>query len=184
MKPILWYPAKPFYVTQAWGIDNPSYKQFGFSKHNGVDFLIGKDGMLYAPIRMELIEKDYYPTGAGNFGKYRTMEKYDVDGVNAKFCLMFMHMKAQPSHPLGTVLEIGDLIGPANNTGFSTGPHTHMANFVVDDLGNKIGKNMEANQTFDPRPYFNGRYAVDALNMVQQLKDLIAKLTELIKLKK
>ena len=71
MKLELFYPAKPFAITQGWGIKNPSYEQFGFSHHNGVDFILGKDKKLHAPC--DLVVTDVgYNSGAGNYIRWIT----------------------------------------------------------------------------------------------------------------
>ena len=63
----------------------------------------------------------------------------------------------------GEVLQTGELIGPGNNSGFSFGNHLHDRQRRVIKQGAlyvQIDKN-NANNTFDPTPYFNGKYAAD-----------------------
>jgi len=42
----LFYPAKPYKITQAFGINNPSYLQFGFSQHNGIDIAVIREQII------------------------------------------------------------------------------------------------------------------------------------------
>lgn len=168
----LYYPAKPYVETQAWGIYNPAYLQFGFSKHNGRDFLLGTNKSLYAPCDSVVLGTGYVEKGAGNYISLRTAGKVSFnDMADSYVTLVFMHMESI-SVKAGQTLKAGDFLGIADNTGFSTGPHTHLACYRSDELGNKLDKN-EANGTFDHYPYFNRYYAQDAQKVVLILKKII-----------
>jgi hypothetical protein len=47
-----------------------------------------------------------------------------------------------------------------NNTGFSTGPHTHMGPYRVDGSGYKLDSN-DATGSIDPALFFAREYALD-----------------------
>ncbi len=179
----LFYPAKPFYQTQAWGIYNPAYSQFAFDLHNGVDFLPATDSKLYMPVKAKLVEKDYIPNGSGNFVRFKTTEKWNIEGVDCYLGFVMMHLKYLPDYPVGTVLDLGDLVGTANNTGFSTGPHTHFAPYRLGDNDERLDTSptaLRANQTFNPEPYWNGRYAVSMNNALNKaLRDALVALAGL-----
>lgn len=157
----LYYPTKPYSITQAWGISNPSYVQFGFSKHNGEDFRIGADCLVYAPIACEVTETGFEERGKGNFVRLITTEQHTVGDIPCFVGLVFMHgekilVKA------GDKLNVGDKIMIPDNTGFSTGPHTHMSCYRLGV--NKISRldtDPATNYTFDPHTYWTGHYAVD-----------------------
>lgn|SRR3990167_1711386 len=180
MKLSLYYPTKPFVITQGWGIYNPAYLQFGFSKHNGVDFIpyVGAITFpLYAPVKIQVTEVGTQP-GAGNFVRFVTTDKWEVEGINCYVGGMFMHMKRQAVEE-GQICEAGDLLGEADNTGFSTGPHTHFSPYRLgDDKFTRLDTDKETNYTFNPQPYWNGKFAVDI--QINLLKTLIALLQKLL----
>lgn len=151
----LLYPATPFITTQSWGIYNPAYLQFGFSKHNGVDFRLGKDKKLYAPVRMRLVDKGYVEKGAGYYIRFKTTEKWLVEGQECYVSLMFMHLDHLPDYQIGTIKEAGEFIGVPDNTGFSTGPHTHLSTYRLGDNDERLDTDKETNYTFDPSTYFD-----------------------------
>ena len=164
MKLSLYYPAKPWKVNQKWGISDPkTYSQFGFTRHNGEDIALGVDKMIYAPFRGKIIVSGNQPNGGGIYIGFLSEDKYTFeDGVTSHVLLDFLHL----DHVIGQVnvpYKVGDLLAKADNTGFSTGPHTHIqprrgewngSYFVPTD------KN-DANGSFDPDLYWNGKYAVD-----------------------
>ena len=169
MKLELYYPAKPFLVTQGWGIYNPAYERFGFNRHNGVDFLPGTKKLVYAPVRMRVYAVDFNE-GAGNFVSGVTTQKWEVGGIECFVQLTFMHLE-KALCKIGDILEIGDLIGVPDNTGFSTGPHTHMAPYRLTEALLKMDSN-DANGSFDPSPYWNGYFAED-VNIMKQIISLL-----------
>jgi murein DD-endopeptidase MepM/ murein hydrolase activator NlpD len=175
----LYFPAKPFIVTQGWGIYNPAYLQFGFDHHNGVDFLLGNDKKLHAPCDFFAVDVGEN-SGAGKYIRWITTEKFDVLGTNCKVGGMFMHMESHAIATGATVKE-GDLLGVADNTGFSTGPHTHLSVYRLGDNGERLDTNASHNNTFDPRPFFNNFYATDAQKVEGILQSVISLLVNFIK---
>lgn len=175
--PRLYYHATPYVVTQAWGIKNPSYEQFGYSRHNGEDCRIGDDNKLWWPL--ELCE--VYDTSYGQYTGWRikansTKEYLFPDGKRAYINVIMMHMDSQSPLKVGQIVDVGDYVGVPDNTGFSTGPHTHVMFRRVDKYGNLMDKN-DADNSFDPHPFWTGFNARDA-------KSLVAKLTSLISILK
>lgn len=151
----LWHPCNPYIETQAWGLYNPAYQQFGFSRHNGRDFLLGSDKKLYAPIRARVTWVVDQIGGAGVHFIMNTLEKYDFpDGVSCYVEITLMHCE-KILVSVGQEVAVGDVLAIADNTGFSTGPHTHMRCRRIRDDGTLIDNN-DANGSFDHAPYFNG----------------------------
>lgn len=153
----LWYPAKPFVINQMWGILNPIYKQFGFERHNGIDIRLGKDKKLRAPIKMKIIKQDIYPYGGGFQVTAVTTEKWVVPHLDDKeyhILFVFMHNRAF-LHGIGDVLEVGDEVAAPDNTGFSTGAHTHIGAYRIE--GREFVDKNDANNSFDFFPYLKGR---------------------------
>lgn len=181
-----YYEAKPYRISQKWGIERPEvYGQFGFTAHNGCDFAHGRDSILRAPIPLEVIKHGNQPNGGGIFIGCISQHEYTFpDGKTCHILLDYLHM-ASIAAPVGARLEVGEKLGIQGNTGFSTGPHTHRqarrvlktpSGFTTIDVNS-------ANNTFDFDLYFTGEYAEDIIlsKLSRQLKDLLAILTKLIR---
>ena len=123
-------PADPYEVTQSFGIFNPAYTQFGFDHHNGIDFRIDRDGIVVAMCEGEVYEVGYN-SAAGNFVRYRTLQKVDAEGHTDYVGFMYMHAKTQLVKT-GDKVVAGTPLIVADNTGFSTGPHTHISAYFLD----------------------------------------------------
>lgn len=195
MKLELYYEAKPWSITQPWGVYNNIYKQFGFLRHNGVDFRVSWDGKIRTPFDCEVIEIGNKPTGAGIYVSVLSDKTYESPFGECQVRVDYMHLKSSLGMYAGKKLKTGDEIAPQNNTGFSTGPHTHgQYKWVIKGPSNliEVDKN-EANNSFDPEPYRNGLYAEDfkiqqltgeikvlQLNLIQLLGLYIKRLQERI----
>lgn len=154
-------PVKPLITTQAFGIFNPAYKPFGFTKHNGVDMLVNDGQPAYAPMDCIVIETGYN-SGAGNYVKIKTLEPVEAEGTTAVVCLMFMHGK-EIKVARGEHLKAGDLLMLCDNTGFSTGHHLHVSAFFIDSEYRKMQVgSVDTDWCFDWSKYCNWFYAVDA----------------------
>ena len=181
----LFYPAKPYRVTQGWGIFNPAYQQFGFTRHNGEDFALGADAKLYAPIRGTVVKTGNQQSGGGIFLGIMSDDVYD-DG--ARVLIDLLHCQELLIKE-GDHVEVGDVVAIADNTGFSTGPHTHGQYRRIVGWNGKIGDALsfslvdtnDANNSFDPRPFWNGYYATDATKVTGILKRIISLLQQALK---
>lgn len=177
----LYYPARPFRVTQPWGIKDSFYKQFYFSLHNGVDIALGTDKKIFAPIEGEVVTIGNQPTGGGIYVSMITGTGLREDIPEARVLIDFLHMERIITK-VGTKVAVGSLLGIADNTGAATtGNHTHIQFRWVEWKNGKfltLEKN-EAHNSFDPTPYWTGEYA-DVFNLSQQI-GILGKLLELIK---
>lgn len=177
----LYYPAKPYVVTQKWGIHRPEiYAQFGYTDHNGEDFRLGADKKIYAPFNGEIVKMGNQ-SGGGIFLGYLSDEEYDFeDGKRARVLFDALHLE-KVTGTVGVKYKIGDELAIADNTGFSTGPHTHGQWRRVIKLltGLQEIDDNEANNSFDPTPYWDG-YAVDYKNLRTQVS-ILQKILSLLK---
>lgn len=183
----LYFPAKPFRLTQAWGILNPIYQQFGFTRHNGVDFALGADSKLYAPAPGTVVRVGYQPTGAGHFLSIMTPAYTWADTSPKHVLIDLMHCKAILVKE-GDKVEVGTPLAIANNTGFSTGPHTHIqvrrASHWNGQSGAGLGWDVfdsnEANNSLDPARFWQKVHAQDYLTLIGHYHALIAALKALL----
>ena len=153
------YPTFPFFITQAWGISNPSYLQFGFSKHNGVDFLLGTDKIAKAMCAGVVIETGFN-TGAGNFVKYRT-GLVEAEGTECLVEFYYMHAE-KVLVQAGQIVSAGTPLIIQDNTGFSTGPHTHISAYRLNPTDwTRLDSALDTNRTFDWLKYTQYKFTRD-----------------------
>lgn len=180
----LHYPVKPWRLTQTWGVVNPAYQQFGFNRHNGIDVALGRNAIVRAPFDCQVVRVGYQPNGGGVFMGVISDEEYDFNGLKARVLIDALHLQAIKATE-GQKLAAGDIMAIADNTGWSTGPHTHFQFRRVSWDGIKF-TNLEindANNSFDPTPYWSGLYAEDVamVTLENMKKQLLAALAALLK---
>lgn len=159
----LFFPAKPYNITQAFGIKNDTYMNNGINMthHNGIDFAVDTDGIVRAMCDGVVTEVGYNDK-AGNFVRYMTREPVEVEGRTAYVGFMYMHAEKCLVRVGDTVVAGAPLV-VADNTGFSTGPHTHISAYLANEDGRKQEVlNAATDHCFDFSKYYNGFYADDA----------------------
>lgn len=188
MKPLeIWYPCKPFLITQAWGIKNPIYGQINeaFNRHNGIDFKTYYNAInfdLYSPLEIKITDVGNN-SSAGNYIRFISTEKWLVNGLSCYVGGILCHLKYQ-SVSKGQICAIGRPLGVANNTGFSTGPHTHLSLYRLREdlptlenrLSNRLDTNTSVNNTFDPQPYWTKFHAQDYGTVINVYRNIISTL--------
>ena len=108
-----------FSLTQGFGEHPEWYAPFGMKGHNGIDYGTASGTRLFSCIDGTVTEIEWDKTG---YGKYIKIENDDC-GV------LYAHMATFSHLPVGSPVSAGDFIGPAGNTGNSTGPHLHFGVF-------------------------------------------------------
>jgi murein DD-endopeptidase MepM/ murein hydrolase activator NlpD len=190
------YPIFPWKVNQPWGTLNPAvYSQFGFTRHNGLDIAIGTDGIVRAPFNGHVFQNGFQPNGGGIYCGFLSDDEFDFnsflchtpDGAIIPFpagqyrvLLDFLHLKSI-SAVEGQAYKTGDVLAVQDNTGFSTGPHTHIQPRRVTYDG-KILNDADTNDahgSFDPTQFFPGAYAIQQQTITYAQKAL-ALLTQLL----
>lgn len=171
----VWMPVKPLIVSQAFGIFNPAYKQFGFTKHNGLDMVVSDGQIAYAMVEGYVIDTGFN-SGAGNYAKIETLKEVEAEGRTGTVCFMYMHAKEVLVRK-GMVVQPGDPIMRCDSTGFSTGHHLHVSAFFIDAKEKKMRVgNKDTDYCFDWTLYWNKFYAQDAqkvLLILEQIKALL-----------
>jgi hypothetical protein len=177
MKFQFFLPVKPFVITQPWGVYNPAiYSQFGFTAHNGIDVAMGADKTIHAPFSGTIIRTGNQPNGGGIFCGLLSDNQFEFnDGITAFVLLDALHCERLLASERQHVVA-GQTLAIADNTGFSTGPHTHFqprrcrvlpgGDFVVngEPVHLEWVDTNDANGSFDPMPYAVSAYAADLLN--------------------
>lgn len=155
----LYCPVKPYIVTQPWGERNDAYLRFGFSRHNGVDFLPDKDKIVKAMCEGTVTSIGNNPTGSGIYVRYRT-DLVMCEGVECYVEFYLMHAEKILVN-IGDRVKVGTPLLIADNTGFSTGAHTHISAYRISKEGRRLDNDASVNNTFDFTKYFNGKHADD-----------------------
>lgn len=174
----LYYPTKPYNVTQAFGIYNPAYNQFGFDHHNGIDFAVDADGVVLAMCDGVVTDVNYN-SSAGNYVKYKT-GLVECEGIECYVEFMYMHA-SQQLVKVGDKVQAGDEILIAGNTGFSTGPHTHISAYRLDKRGNRLDQGDGLDRCFDFSKYYNGKNSQDIRDgLTSSVKALLSQIINLL----
>lgn len=174
-------PIFPWRINQAWGIKNPIYEQFGFSRHNGTDVALGENAEVRSPCDAT-ITRASEQSGGGIFISLLSDNNYEFpDGEICRVLFDFLHLSRYIVKE-GQRVKVGDLLAYADNTGFSTGPHTHIQmrririrngqQFVIDQN--------DANNSIDPELYWSQIYAKDFGTLRAQLAVIALKIAELL----
>ena len=174
------YPTTPFVITQKFGVNGDYYRKNGINikGHNGIDLKAYHGQPVYAAHDgLALYQVD---SGQGHGVVLITKESYDFDGRKTPFKTIYWHLCDPVKEPKfkspiadrGAVeVKKGDLIGYADNRGFSNGDHLH---FAVKPLA-KVGENLYTwgpvdptngyNGCVDPMPYFESKVYTEDLEV-------------------
>lgn len=107
-------------LSQTFGVNAAAYAQFGYKGHNGLDHAVPSGTPLYAMISGKVIEARMDASGYGYYVKIEN----DKEGA------LVGHMQNVLVSPGNVVTEGQTLIGYSDNTGNSTGPHTHTGYYL------------------------------------------------------
>lgn len=179
----LFYPVKPFILNQGFGLNPQMYAPFGLKGHNGLDLqayhgqpvYAAHDGTCYTEI----------DNNQGHGVVIRSDEPFLYDGQMVHMKSIYWHLvDANAVVKTGQKVKAGDLIGYADNTGFSTGDHLHFGlKPQAWNESNWTWYNTEQTNGFlgaiDPTPFFNKYYATDAKKLFGLYAALIPLLTAL-----
>ena len=188
MKLRLYYPVKPYSITQAFGQCDPQvckyYKEvLGLNGHNGDD-VVASTG---TPIRAAHDGTVVFAGEDGSAGYgvvVRTDEMYDYKGASMYFKSIYWHLlKTGIQVRAGQKVKTGDVIGLADSTGISLGSHLHFGlKPVYQGEASWQWLNTEQDNGFkgavDSTPYWVGMFAEDVPREISRLRDLVAQLTQ------
>lgn len=217
----LYYPIRPYLLNQRFGDNLPCVKDFGlptqsvvtgsdnktcppdYSKlyehwnmdgHNGGDLNAGEQNV-YASAKGTVVEKQTVPARGFGLG-ILTDEKVYLDDFGEHYAkIRYWHLKKMYVE-VGDKVEVGQLIGVTDNTGYSSGNHLHFELQPMDkDAGGhpiltfpspSARKGVIAS-AIDPIPFLVGIYADTVPQQISALRQLLivlaAQLQELLKKK-
>lgn len=179
---LYWPTKKPFYISQRFDEDKTRFnKEFGMKGHGGIDlyhamgaFII--DFPLYSPIDGEItyIEND---VNLGLGIVIKSLEKYLYEGKEYYFKLRLWHLaKNSIVVRLGQQVKIGDYLGMADNTGFSTGTHLHIDGKPLNDDGSNAFQSNGYFGAVDIEPYFQAMTAYEVKTNLSKIAEMIESL--------
>ena len=114
------WPLKKVFITQKWGGNPDIYKRFGIKGHNGIDLRAAMGTEVFAPHDGVVKERRFDKDGYGNYLKIES----DKEGS------ILAHLK-DFAVEANKKVSGGDLVGRADNTGFSTASHVHWGYFRI-----------------------------------------------------
>jgi murein DD-endopeptidase MepM/ murein hydrolase activator NlpD len=179
----LFYPVKPFVITQQFGVNGEYYRSHGIEVqgHPGHDLRAGHG----QPVRAAHDGVVVYAGMDVNEGigvVIRTAEPRDYEGTRAYFKSIYWHLINNIPVRVGQKVKVGDTIGYADNTGLSNGDHLHFS-VKPQAKGENDWEWLNTKQTngylgnIDPQQFYNGVHAEDAQSFLRMLTELIALLT-------
>jgi murein DD-endopeptidase MepM/ murein hydrolase activator NlpD len=189
MTPKFGRPVKTNYITQGFGLEKtiksmlPFYQSLGLEAHNGRDYL-AKDGekVYWNCLNYEGIVLETHFDIKGGLGVV-----VGIDTPEGCYKVIFWHLKSIAVKP-NQVLSTGQLIGRANNTGYSTGTHLHFGLKKTNKNWQTVDYQNNYRGAIDPEPYLDNVYVKDLIDtqtkIVRTIKGLISLLEILISKKK
>lgn len=179
----LYEPLKPFQVTQFYGenkacvdkktgkkviscdANNPpaGYRPLYLNGHKGVDLRAKHGQPIYSASEGYVDSIDADPRSGLD------VRVVTVEGSEKYRCIYEHLLGYQPKK--GDKIAIGDLIGWADNTGWSSGDHLH---FQFEKWTNNSW------WAIDPMPFMVKVYALDVAPLYKKLKELMAQLADVM----
>lgn len=167
------YPFKPFIITQHWGNPNPAYAQHfndpKWKRHNGTDARaqfnefggdITTEFIVRCPVENFVVTNvQYVKDGGGHEIYLRSKTPLKIGDRECYATIIMCHAKCILVRA-GQEPQIGEILMIADNTGFSTGLHTHIGLYRTDSLGRKLDTN-DAKGSYNPELFFTKKYAAD-----------------------
>lgn len=124
---LIWPTEPPKIVTQAYGINPQWYKPFGLKGHEGVDFRAANGSKIFAAAAGRV-----YRVEAADAGAYGIHVRIEHDHPDGPFKTVYAHFR-EAGVKVGDEVNAGQVIGLADNTGNSSGPHLHLTLKKVGD---------------------------------------------------
>jgi len=126
---IRWLQKRP-HITQRFGENPHIYKKYGLNSHSGIDFRTVEGTAVHAPIDGKVEVRNYKDRGLG----------LHVRISNSRLLVILAHL-SEVLVQTGSMVQMGNKIALTGDTGYSTGPHLHIAayklkNNHIQDIAN------------------------------------------------
>lgn len=165
------------------------YPLLGLKGHSGLDMPVPGGTPVYATIDGFVAEIETDPARGLGVGIISS-DRFDLGTHGEHFVKIRTWHLLDFKVTMQQKVKIGDLIGHADNTGYSAGNHVHFEGKVIEYDPARWYYNLEQNNgfmgAFDIEMYCNGLYAIDQqlLPLYQKLLGLYQSLLELLKSRK
>lgn len=193
MKLELFWPVKPARINQGFGVNGDWYKSHGINiiGHNGLD-LFALHGQPVRAAHDGVVTFSGEDGGGGCGVVIRTNEPREYQIGEAYFKSIYWHLIKEIQVKTGQQVKVGDIIGLADSTGFSTGDHLHFG-LKAQQKGEQDWEWVNLDQAngylgaIDPTPYLNYFFAEDAqgifakISLIQEAIEKIKKIIEWLK---
>lgn len=177
---IIFRSSKPNLITQWFGQNKLSiYKEWGMKGHNGIDFAMPSGTSLYWDCSNKGVVYKKETDSSGGIGLDIISKDEDTDQF---YKHRFWHLKGYAVE-VGDIVETGDLIAYADNTGISTGSHLHRGLKPVNmGVSGRYYNELQSNGYFgaiDIRPFFKNVFVVDYVKNLNGQLSILKKLVYL-----
>jgi len=121
-------------ITQHFGVNGSFYKRYGLKGHNGIDHLAPRGTPILAVC-------DGYCSGVKTtkegYGIYVRQASGDIElnGKTIRLDIVYGHMERVNLHKGNRIMK-GQVVGWADNTGYSMGNHLHLGVRIMNSDGN------------------------------------------------
>ncbi len=185
MKPQLFYPIKPAFITQQFGVNAEYYQKHIVDEngkpliraHNGIDFDLN-DRKIGHFAHNGTIDQ-FYVDGMGGLGIVVVSDdEYDYQGLKAHMKTIYWHLDYvnKSKFQVGQKVTIDDTY-ICDSTGFSTGPHLHFGLKFCVRREEMTWQNVDYGNGYlgavDPMPYFVNFYAQDGTIVISTLQKIV-----------
>lgn len=184
-------------LTQGYGVKNTKpdlialYNSLGYTAHPGNDFAVecvdrtvkhgGQCEQIYYDVDMEgkimVIQKDE------KHGYGITIRTESKEGIFDHFWGHFDYF--YPSLKVGDMVDTGEILGTAGNTGASTGAHCHreLRKMARDTYGNVYKENPENGfkGAVPLEPFYENTFVVDVITGLKEQISLLKKIINIFK---
>lgn len=157
------------------------YLSMGLKGHNGEDLYAIDDQKIYCSQDGIVVEIQTEPERGLGIGMI-TDKKYDLGEYGEHFVkIRYWHLKGFNCN-LGDKVSVGQVLGYADNTGYSSGTHLHFEIKPVEYTSDNYYNVFQENGYFgaiNPQPYWNKVYSQDIwlfYKVIELYKSIINKL--------
>lgn len=170
----LWCPVDRWKISQLFGQNlSPIYKQMGMIGHNGID-IVTYHGQPVRASHNGIVKNVSNDEKSGVGIELQTEEKYEYQGQEGYYKTIYWHFVHNSiSLKVGDRVIAGDIIGQADNTGWSTGDHLHFGLKLLDGNFNTTNWGNGYFGAVDPAPVMSGFFAKDRMTVLDLYDQLL-----------